>query len=148
MVWLGPCLGRARPQSHPQVLWNCGSRSPSMAARRRTTGVRQHLQHDCLEAVGPVIDAFADLRKRHDARLLIVGQGPGRARAAEQIRRLELDAHAEAVGWVDDQMQFAARAWAFVLASDEEGFAQVLTEAMSAGCPVVTTDALEAGRAS
>jgi glycosyltransferase involved in cell wall biosynthesis len=92
-----------------------------------------------------LIDAFADLRKRHDARLLIVGQGPGRSGAVEQIRRLELDAHAETVGWVDDQMQFAARAWAFVLASNEEGFAQVLTEAMSAGCPVITTDALGGG---
>jgi glycosyltransferase involved in cell wall biosynthesis len=92
-----------------------------------------------------LIDAFADLRKRHDARLLIVGQGPGRSRAAEQIRRLKLNAHAEAIGWVDDQMQFAARAWAFVLSSDEEGFGQVLTEAMSVGCPVITTDALGGG---
>lgn len=92
-----------------------------------------------------LIDAFAELRKLHDARLLIVGQGPGRSRAAEQIRRLDLDAHAKAVGWVDDQMQFAARAWAFVLSSDEEGFGQVLTEAMSVGCPVITTDALGGG---
>ena len=34
---------------------------------------------------------------------------------------------------------------AFVLSSDEEGFAQVLTEAMSTGCPVITTDALGGG---
>jgi glycosyltransferase involved in cell wall biosynthesis len=92
-----------------------------------------------------LIDAFADLSKRHDARLLIVGEGLGRSRAAEQIRRLGLGARAEATGWVDDQMQFAARAWAFVLSSDEEGFAQVLTEAMSVGCPVITTDALGGG---
>ena len=92
-----------------------------------------------------LIDAFADVRKRHEARLLIVGQGPGRSGAAEQIRRLKLSAVAETVGWVDDQMQFAAHAWAFVLASDEEGFAQVLTEAMSAGCPVITTDSLGGG---
>jgi glycosyltransferase involved in cell wall biosynthesis len=88
-----------------------------------------------------LLDAFADLRQRHDARLLIVGDGPGRSHAAEKISSLGLDACAQAVGWVDDPLQFAARAWAFVLASDEEGFAQVLTEAMSTGCPVVTTDA-------
>ena len=92
-----------------------------------------------------LIDAFADLCRRHDARLLIVGEGSGRARAAEQIRHLGLSANAETVGWVDDPLQFAARAWAFVLPSDEEGFANVLTEAMSVRCPVITTDAQGGG---
>ena len=92
-----------------------------------------------------LIDAFAALRGRHDVRLLIVGEGPGRSRAADQIRQLGLSADAETIGWVDDPLQFAARAWAFVLASDEEGFAQVLTEAMSTGCPVITTDARGGG---
>jgi glycosyltransferase involved in cell wall biosynthesis len=88
-----------------------------------------------------LIGAFASVRQRHEARLLIVGEGPQRAYAAEQIRRLGLSADAETLGWVDDPLQFAARACAFVLPSDEEGFAQVLTEAMSTGCPVITTDA-------
>ena len=92
-----------------------------------------------------LINAFADLRQRHDARLLIVGEGPGRSRTAEQIRQLGLSAHAETTGWVDDPLQYAARAWAFVLPSDEEGFAQVLTEAMSVGCPVISTDAQGGG---
>lgn len=92
-----------------------------------------------------LIGAFADLRQRHEARLLIVGEGPGRSLAMEQIEQLNLGAHAETVGWVEDVLQFAARAWAFVLPSDEEGFAQVLTEAMSTGCPVIATDALGGG---
>jgi glycosyltransferase involved in cell wall biosynthesis len=46
---------------------------------------------------------------------------------------------------VADPLLYAARAQAFVLASDEEGFAQVLTEAMSTGCPVVTTDSQGGG---
>jgi glycosyltransferase involved in cell wall biosynthesis len=92
-----------------------------------------------------LIDAFDDLRQRHDARLLIVGDGPERSHAAEKIQQLGLSALAETVGWVEDPMQFAARAWAFVLPSDEEGYAQVLTEAMSAGCPVITADAQGGG---
>jgi len=92
-----------------------------------------------------LIDAFADICKRHSARLLIVGEGPERSQATERIRQLGLSARAEAVGWVDDPLQFAARAWAFVLPSDEEGYAQVLTEAMSVGCPVITTDAQGGG---
>ncbi len=125
-------------------------------------GIQASLPHRWLEADTPpvfvntsnmtawkrldlLIAAFADVRQRHDVRLLIVGEGPGRSSANEQIRRLGLTACAETVGWVDDPLQFAARAWAFVLASDEEGFGQVLTEAMSAGCPVITTDALGGG---
>lgn len=92
-----------------------------------------------------LIGAFADLRQTHDARLLIVGQGPGRSRADEQIRRLGVGSDAQTVGWVDDPLQFAARSCAFVLTSDEEGYAQVLTEAMSTGCPVITTDAQGGG---
>lgn len=92
-----------------------------------------------------LLGAFADLRQVHDARLLIVGEGPGRSAADEQIRQLGLGAYAETVGWVEDPLQYAARAWAFVLPSDEEGFAQVLTEAMSVGCPVITTDAQGGG---
>jgi glycosyltransferase involved in cell wall biosynthesis len=92
-----------------------------------------------------LIAAFAELRQHHDARLLIVGEGPGRSQADEQIRQRGLSAHAQTIGWVEDPLQFAARAWGFVLSSDEEGFAQVLTEAMSVGCPVITTDAQGGG---
>ena len=92
-----------------------------------------------------LIDAFADLASRHDVRLLILGEGPERRRLTERIARLGLSSKAAALGWVHDPRQFAARAHAFVLASDEEGFSQVLTEAMSVGCPVITTDASGGG---
>lgn len=92
-----------------------------------------------------LIDALAELSRTVDARLLIVGEGAGRELADEQIRRAGLGDRVATVGWVDDPLQFTARACAFVLASDEEGFAQVLTEAMSTGCPVISTDAQGGG---
>ena len=92
-----------------------------------------------------LIDAFAQLRSSHEARLLIVGQGPDRSLADEQIRRLGLTGQAETTGWVEDVLLYAAHAWALVHSSDEDGFAQVLTEAMSVGCPVVTADSLGGG---
>jgi glycosyltransferase involved in cell wall biosynthesis len=88
-----------------------------------------------------LIAAFADVRRRHQVRLLILGEGPQRADAVARIQRLGLSADAQTLGWVDDPLEFAAHAWAFVLSSDEEGFAQVLTEAMSVGCPVIAADA-------
>jgi glycosyltransferase involved in cell wall biosynthesis len=92
-----------------------------------------------------LIDAFADLQRAHDARLLILGDGVERPRIVDHIARRGLDHVVESLGKVDDPLDFAARAWAFVLASDEEGFSQVLVEAMSVGCPVITTDALGGG---
>lgn len=98
-----------------------------------------------VKRVDLLIDAFALLRRRRDARLLIVGQGPDRSGADEQIRRLGLSADAETTGWVEDVLPYAAHAWALVHSSDEDGFAQVLTEAMSVGCPVITADSLGGG---
>lgn len=92
-----------------------------------------------------LIDAFAELRRSHDARLLIIGEGAERASADQQIRRLSLTGCAETTGWTDDPLQFLARAHALVHTSDEDGFAQVLPEAMSVGCPVITADSLGGG---
>ncbi len=92
-----------------------------------------------------LVSAFAEVRREHEARLLLVGEGPTRSLADEQIRRLGLEHDARTVGWVEDPLRFAGHAWAFVLPSDEEGFAQVLTEAMSVGCPVITTDSQGGG---
>lgn len=92
-----------------------------------------------------LIDSFADVRRHHDARLLILGDGPERARADDQLDRLGLRDDAQTVGWIDDPLEYAAHAWALVHPSDEDGFAQVLTEAMSVGCPVVATDARGGG---
>jgi glycosyltransferase involved in cell wall biosynthesis len=92
-----------------------------------------------------LIDAFARLRATHDARLLVLGEGPGRGPADEQIRRLGLTDVAATVGWIDDPLQYVARSWALVHPSDEDGFAQVLTEAMSVGCPVITADSQGGG---
>jgi glycosyltransferase involved in cell wall biosynthesis len=98
-----------------------------------------------VKRVDLLIDAFAELHRSHDARLLIVGQGPDRSLADEQIRQLGLSAHAETTGWVDNVLSYAAHAWALVHSSEEDGFAQVLTEAMSVGCPVITADSLGGG---
>ncbi len=92
-----------------------------------------------------LIEAFSEIRKSHEVRLLIIGEGDGRAQAEAQIQRLGLTGDAQLTGWVEDPLQYAAWAWAFLLPSEEEGFAQVLTEAMSVGCPVIAADAQGGG---
>ena len=98
-----------------------------------------------LKRLDLLIDAFAEVRRSHDVRLLILGDGRTRSDTEEQIRRMALTESAQMLGWINDPLPFAAHAWALVHPSDEEGFAQVLCEAMSVGCPVIATDALGGG---
>jgi glycosyltransferase involved in cell wall biosynthesis len=98
-----------------------------------------------LKRLDLLIDAFADVREGHDARLLILGDGRTKSAAEQQIRRMGLTESVQMLGWIDDPLPYAAHAWALVHPSDEEGFAQVLSEAMSVACPVIATDALGGG---
>jgi glycosyltransferase involved in cell wall biosynthesis len=92
-----------------------------------------------------VVDAIAGLRRRREARLLIVGEGLEKGRLDAQIQRHGLGGSAQTLGWVPDPREYARWATALVHASDEEGFAQVLIEAMSTHCPVIAVDALGGG---
>jgi glycosyltransferase involved in cell wall biosynthesis len=80
-----------------------------------------------------------------DARLVIIGTGPARDSIQACIDRLAMGERVELLGYVDDPRRYMAHACGFLLASDEEGFSQVLIEAMSTRCPVVTTDAAGGG---
>lgn len=87
-----------------------------------------------------LLEAFERVRKDVDCRLLILGEGPERDRLARQIERGRLEDQVELAGRVDNPYAFMARAALFVLSSSWEGLPGVLIEAMSVGCPVVSTD--------
>ena len=94
-----------------------------------------------------LIRAFARVRQVREARLLILGSGKNAAETAQ--RRAELKELAAELGVSDDvdvpgfvpnPLPYMARAAVFVLPSLWEGFGNVLVEALSCGCPVVSTD--------
>jgi teichuronic acid biosynthesis glycosyltransferase TuaC len=85
-----------------------------------------------------VIDA---LRELPDCELFVIGTGPEEGRLKERIAAHGLADRARLVGRVD---QAELRRWygaadALVLASDREGWANVLLETMACGTPVVAT---------
>jgi phosphatidylinositol alpha-mannosyltransferase len=88
------------------------------------------------------LDAFAELAPRYDdLRLVVVGDGPQRAR----VRRLSpaLRARVDMIGRAshDDLPTYHAAADFFVApATGRESFGIVLVEAMAAGLPVVASD--------
>lgn len=87
-----------------------------------------------------LLDAFAALRQRVDARLLILGEGGCRAALEAQVRRLGLEGCVFMPGFAKDTAPYYLRADLHVLSSTGEGFGNVIAEALAAGIPVVSTD--------
>lgn len=87
-----------------------------------------------------LIRAFAEVRSRRPARLVILGDGPDRAELESLIEELGVGADVELFGYTDNPYAFFSRATAFVLSSRWEGLPTVLIEALSCGAPVVATD--------
>jgi glycosyltransferase involved in cell wall biosynthesis len=87
-----------------------------------------------------LLRAFARLRARRDARLIVLGEGEERPHletlAAELGIRDAVDLH----GFADNPLAYMARSDVFVLPSEWEGLPTVLIEALVCGCPVVSTD--------
>lgn len=90
-----------------------------------------------------VLEAFAQLRKRHAAaRLLLVGEGPDRARLQDRAAALGLSDAVRLVGTVPNTelARWYSAADLLVLASSREGWPNVLLESMACGTPVVASD--------
>ena len=87
-----------------------------------------------------LLRAFAILRQRVDARLLILGEGDRRPRLETLARELGIDKSVDMPGFVPDPSNYLRSATMFVLSSAWEGFGNVIVEALEAGTPVVSTD--------
>jgi glycosyltransferase involved in cell wall biosynthesis len=94
-----------------------------------------------------LIRAFAVVRQRVDARLVILGGD--KASAEQMAHRQELQDLAVELGVGEDvallgyqsnPSSFLRAARVFALSSNYEGFGNVLVEALLAGCPIVSTD--------
>lgn len=99
-------------------------------------------------AVGRLIDgknfaallrAFAAVEPR-DARLVILGEGPERARLEAEILRLGLQGRVDLPGYVGEPWHWYARASCLAVSSRRESFGMTLVEALAHGLPVVSTD--------
>ncbi len=117
-----------------------------MAAPHSRAGLQPEPLILCAARLAPqkdlftAIRAFAELPPSLRARLLILGEGPLRARLEREAQRLGVAARVEMPGHVPDIAPYLARADLYLMSSHYEGYPAVLVEAIAAGVPIVTTD--------
>ena len=84
--------------------------------------------------------AFAKLRETRNCRLIILGDGRQREKLNALAQELGIADDIDLPGFTDNPYAYMAGAALFVLSSRWEGSPNVLTEAMTLGIPVVSTD--------
>ena len=92
-----------------------------------------------VKRVGDVVGAFAGIRGEVDARLVLVGDGPERAHAHEEVQRLGLEDDVVFLGKLESVAELLSCADLFLLPSAQESFGLVALEALASGVPVVGT---------
>ena len=84
-----------------------------------------------------LVRAFALLRARRPARLILLGEGGERSGLLALARELGVAADVELPGFVENPFAYMGRAGVLALTSRYEALGNVLIEALAVGCPVV-----------
>ncbi len=92
-----------------------------------------------VKQIDAVVRAFARIRARVAARLLIVGEGPDLEKAVQLAAELQLTPYVEMVGEAQDVIALLSISDLFLLPSLQESFGLSALEAMACGVPVVAS---------
>ncbi len=87
-----------------------------------------------------LLRAFARVRRKRPARLVILGEGERRSELEALAAALEVTEDVDLPGFAANPFAYMSRAGVFALSSKWEGLGMVLVEALACGCPVVSTD--------
>lgn len=91
------------------------------------------------KGVNYLIEAFSQLVKKVDSRLIIVGDGKERGNLERMAGDLGIKDRINFLGWMQNPYSYLKKMDVFVLSSLWEGFPQVIIESMVCGVPVVAT---------
>jgi N-acetyl-alpha-D-glucosaminyl L-malate synthase BshA len=94
-----------------------------------------------VKRVRDVVGVFAGVNEEIPSWLVMVGDGPDRADAEEEVRRLGLESRVHFLGKIDNVAPLLASADLFLLPSSTESFGLSALEALASGVPVIGTNA-------
>lgn len=124
---------QAAPEGHPA--------QPD--APSQTTTILSIARFDSQKDIPTLIRAVARLaRARSDFRLLLAGDGEGRAETERHVVQEHLEQHVRFLGWRTDVRQLITESDFVVLSSKMEGLPYALLEAMSLEKPVIGSNVL------
>ena len=92
-----------------------------------------------------LLRAFALVRQRQPAELIILGDGPLRNQLTALARKLGIFEFVRFEGMVNNVYSYFSRSSVFVLSSKREAFGNVLIEALASGTPCVATSCASGG---
>lgn len=87
-----------------------------------------------------LIEAFAYVHEKSDARLIIFGEGDKRSELEGLIDKYRLREVVDLPGFTDNPYVYMANSDVFVNSAKHEGFGNVIVEAMAFGTTIVATD--------
>lgn len=90
-----------------------------------------------VKRVVDIIEIFAGIRRKEAVRLVMVGDGPDRPKAAERAKELDVAGDVVFLGKHASVDELLACADLFLMTSDSESFGLAALEALSCGAPVV-----------
>jgi len=118
-------------------------RDAAALRQRLLTGVDRVVIHASnfrpVKRVGAVVDIFRLIRERIAARLVLVGDGPDRAAAAQRVADYGLQEVVEFAGEQHDLVPWLSASDVFLLPSAQESFGLAALEAMACEVPVVAS---------
>jgi glycosyltransferase involved in cell wall biosynthesis len=87
-----------------------------------------------------MLEAFYRLLQTRAMSLIFIGDGPLRTRLEEKCEGIELSSRIKFLGYKQDPYKYIMDSDLLVLTSNQEGFGNVIVEAMHCGLRVVSTD--------
>ena len=94
-----------------------------------------------VKRIDDAVMVFYEVQKSHPAKLLLVGDGPERARIERLVRDLDIDDQVRFLGKLDAVEEVLSVADLFLMPSENESFGLAALEAMACQVPVISSNA-------
>lgn len=94
-----------------------------------------------VKRVGDVISVFVEIHKAIPSKLLMIGDGPERAKAEAMCKEFDIESDVRFLGKLEAIEEVLSVADLFVLPSEKESFGLAALEAMACEVPLISTNA-------